>query len=52
MHNYNIKNIYRNTLRALMIDNKMPVPQEWENESKMSIFDKAYFGIIPKINGH
>ena len=34
-----------------MLDNYMPVPKEWHNEDKMSIFDKAYFGIIPDING-
>ena len=32
-----------------MIENDMPVPQEYENINKMSIFDKAYFGIIPDI---
>ena len=30
----------------------MPIPNEWQDINKMSIFDKAYFGIIPEINGH
>lgn len=30
----------------------MPVPQHWENINDMTIFDKAYFGIIPDITGH
>lgn len=30
----------------------MPIPHEWKDKSKMSIFDKAYFGIIPDIKGH
>ena len=30
----------------------MPVPQEWKDIEKMSIFDKAYFGIIPDIANH
>lgn len=35
-----------------MVNRSMPIPHEWENEDNMSIFDKAYFGIIPDINGH
>ena len=35
-----------------MIENKMPIPYEWQDINKMSIFDKAYFGIIPNINNH
>ena len=30
----------------------MPIPQHWSIGSKMNIFDKAYFGIIPDIEGH
>ena len=30
----------------------MPVPQHWKDSSDMTIFDKAYFGIIPNIEGH
>ena len=29
----------------------MPIPK-WNFVGKMSIFDKAYFGIIPDIIGH
>ena len=35
-----------------MVKHIMPIPHKWEDESKMSIFDQAYFGIIPDINGH
>ena len=31
---------------------KLPIPHEWKDKSKMSIFDKAYFGIIPDITNH
>ena len=30
----------------------MPIPNEWQDENKMSIFDEAYFGIIPEIDNH
>ena len=30
----------------------MPIPEYWENDEDMSIFDKAYFGIVPNIEGH
>ena len=30
----------------------MPIPNEWKNKEKMTIFDQAYFGIIPNISGH
>ena len=52
MHNYNIKNNDNKTLKDLMIVFKLLIPHEWNNESKMSIFDKAYFGIIPDITNH
>ena len=35
-----------------IVNRSMPIPHEWKNEDNMSIFDKAYFGIIPDINGH
>ena len=49
MHNYNIKNNLGQTLKDLIIENKMPIPHEWQDINKMSIFDQAYFGIIPDI---
>ena len=49
MHNYNIKNTDDETLKDLIIENKMPIPHEWQDINKMSIFDQAYFGIIPDI---
>ena len=52
MHNYNIKNKDGKTLKELMLINYIPVPQEYQNISKMTIFDKAYFGIVPDISGH
>ena len=30
----------------------MPIPQEWKIEKEMTIFDKAYFSIVPNIDGH
>ena len=52
MHNYNIKNKNGKTLKDLMIENYMPILNEWQDVDKMSIFDKAYFGIIPDIAEH
>lgn len=52
MHNYIIKDIFRITLKHYMTAYHMPVPTEWKDENKMTIFDKAYFKIIPDINGH
>ena len=52
MHNYEIKHKYFGTLKDLMIKEKMPIPHEWQDINKMSIFDKAYFGIIPDITSH
>ena len=52
MHNYDIKNKEGKTLKDLMMNNKMPVPEHWNNIKEMSIFDQAYFGIIPDISGH
>ena len=36
----------------MMIENALPIPYHWENNEDMDIFDQAYFGIIPDINGH
>ena len=52
MNNYEIKNKHSKTLKNFMIHFHMPIPQEWQDIDKMSIFDKAYFGIIPDIEGH
>ena len=30
----------------------MPLPNEWKNINKMTIYDKAYFGIEPNINDY
>lgn len=30
----------------------MPIPQYWEDDDDMNMFDQAYFGIIPDIKGH
>ena len=35
-----------------MLDYYMPVPYEWEDINYMTIFDKAYFGIIPDITNN
>ena len=35
-----------------MMEHYMPIPQKYNNKLTMSIFDKAYFGIIPNIKGH
>ena len=47
MHNYDIKNKEGKTLNMLMIEKQMLVPERWDNIKEMSIFDKAYFGIVP-----
>ena len=47
MHNYKIKNRSNKTLKDLMIENNMPIPQFWDKNENMTIFDKAYFGIVP-----
>ena len=53
MYNYDIRDwFYSKTLKDAMIENYMSVPHEWQDEDKMSIFDKAYFGIIPSIEEH
>ena len=52
MHNYDIKAEKNMSLKDLMEQSNMPVPHEWQDEDKMSIFDKAYFGTIPNIMGH
>ena len=52
MHNYDIKNDDNKSLKDLIIENHMPIPHEWNNINEMSIFDKAYFGIIPDIDDH
>ena len=35
-----------------MIEKYMPAPNHYQNINEMSIFDKAYFRIVPDINGH
>ena len=52
MHDYNIKNKDRKTLKDLMIENHLPIPHKWENRFEMSIFDKTYFGVTPFDKGH
>ena len=52
MHGYNIVDKYRDTLKDIMIKRYMPIPHEWKNKQEMTIFDKAYFGIIPEIDNH
>ena len=52
MHNYDIKNKDGKTLKDLMIEKYMPAPNHYQNINEMSIFDKAYFRIVPDINGH
>lgn len=39
MHNYDIKNIYGETLLDMIKIKGLPYPEKWENESKMSFFD-------------
>ena len=40
MHNYKIKNSnYNNSLKDLMKWYNIPIPYEWKNVNKMSIFD-------------
>ena len=52
MHDYKIKNKNGKTLKDLMTEKDMPIPRHWKFISKMSIFDKAYFGIIPRKDNH
>ena len=52
MHNYNIRNNRYDKLDDLMKYYNGTFPYEWQDINKMSIFDKAYFGIIPDIEGH
>ena len=52
MHNYDIKNKEGQILKDLATKNKIILPDNWENKWKMTIFDKAYFGIIPNRFGH
>ena len=52
MHNYEIKNKWDKTLKDLMIENNLPIPYHWDHNRDMTIFDQAYFGIIPDIKGH
>ena len=52
MHNYEIKNRNGKTLKDLMTEKYMPIPKHWKFIGKMSIFDKAYFGIIPRKDNH
>ena len=52
MHNYEIKNSDNKSLNELMEQYKKPIPEHWIDENEMTIFDKAYFGIIPNIEGH
>ena len=39
MHDYDIKNKDNKSLKDLMIEQHMPVPQHWENINDMTIFD-------------
>ena len=52
MHNYIIKNRYHKSLDFLIVKSHYHIPHHWNMQQKMSIFDKAYFGIIPNIKGH
>ena len=52
MHSYDIKDKIGCSLDHSMYMFLRPVPKHWKNEDEMSIFDKAYFGIIPDITNH
>ena len=39
-------------LKDIIIEECMPYPLHWENDEDLTIFDQAYFGIIPDITEH
>ena len=52
MHGYNIRFYYNYTLKDRLKNKNLPIPRHWINDDKMTIFDKACFGIIPDIGKH
>ena len=51
MHDVNMKNSYDMSIRSLLLENNLPVPHHW-HDNDMTIFDKACYGIIPKLGNH
>ena len=52
MHNYDIEDEHWGTIPSYSSLSCLPIPEHWENENEMTIFDWACFGVTPNINGH
>ena len=48
MHDINLKNNKGDTIKSNLQKHKLPVVNHWHDDD-MTIFDKAYFKIVPDI---
>ena len=52
MHSFDIEDEHYGTIPSYSSLSCLPIPEHWENENEMTIFDWACFGVTPNINGH